>query len=45
MLGDALVSLSSNEEQDAYQLSFNTIDNGFMTSSVEGLISLKVRIT
>ena len=39
MLGDALVSLISNEEQNAYQLSFNTIDNGFITSSVEGLIS------
>ena len=39
MLGDALVSLSSTEDQDAYQLSFNTIENGFMTSSVGGLIS------
>ena len=39
MLGDALVSLSSTEDQEAYQLSFNTIDNGFMTSSLEGLIS------
>lgn len=39
MLGDALISLNSIQDQEAYQLSFNTTDDGSMTSSVEGLIS------
>ncbi len=39
MLGDALVSLSSTQDQEAYKLSFNIIDDGFLTSSIEGLIS------